>query len=63
MIIKGIVSAINLEDKTASVILPEYNVVTRPIKAYHEDIFTSLKVDDFVLVVVFNDDFDDCVIL
>lgn len=63
MIIKGIVSAINLEDKTASVILPEYNVVTRPIKAYHEDIFTALKVDDFVLVVVFNDDFNDCMIL
>lgn len=63
MIVKGIVSAINADDKTASIILPEYDVVTRPIKAYREDIFTTLKVDDFVLVVIFNDDFNDCMIL
>lgn len=63
MIVKGIVSAINIDDKAASIILPEYGVVTRPIKAYREDIFTTLKVDDFVLVVIFNNDFNDCIIL
>ena len=64
MIVKGIVSAINTEAKTISVILPEYNgAVTRPIKAYREEIFDNLKVDDFVLVVVFNDDFNDCMVL
>ena len=64
MIVKGIISAINLEDKTASVILPEYNnIVTRPIKAYRENAIDSLKANDFVLVVVFNNDFNDCLIL
>lgn len=63
MIVKGIVSAIYNDDKTLSVILPEYNVVTRPIKVYQEDIIDTLKVDDFVLVVVFNDDFNDCMVL
>lgn len=63
MIIKGIVSAIYNEDKTVSVILPEYGVVTRPIKVYQDNSFASLKVDDFVLVVVFNNDFNDCLII
>lgn len=64
MIVKGIVSAININDRTISVILPEYNnVVTRPIKAYRDDIFSTLKVNDFVLVVIFNDDFNDCMVL
>lgn len=63
MIVKGIVSAINTEDETISVILPEYGIVTRPIKAYRKDILATLKVDDFVLVVVFNNDFNDCMIL
>lgn len=63
MIIKGIVSAINNDDKTASIILPEYGVVTRPIKAYPEDAVLTLNVDDFVLIAVFNNDFNDCMIL
>ncbi len=64
MIVKGIVSSIDNDTKTVSVILPEYNnVVTRPIKAYREGILESLKVDDFVLVVIFNQDFNDCIIL
>lgn len=64
MIVKGIVSAINSNTKTISVILPEYNnVVTRPIMLYEADSFDSLRVNDFVLVVVFNDDFNDCIVL
>lgn len=63
MIVKGIVSAINNDDKTISVILPEYGVVTRPLKVYQDNSFESLKVDDFVLVIVFNNDFNDCLIL
>ena len=64
MIVKGIVSAINTDAKTISVILPEYNnVVTRPIKAYREEIFSTLKVNDLVLVAIFNDDFNDCMVL
>lgn len=64
MIVKGIVSAINADAKLLSVILPEYNnIVTRPIKAYRDDIFGTLKVNDFVLVVVFNEDFNDCMVL
>lgn len=64
MIVKGLVSAIDAEAKTISVILPEYNnAVTRPIKAYREEIFNSLKINDFVLVIVFNNDFNDCMVL
>lgn len=63
MIVKGIVSSIDIENKTASVILPEYNnVVTRPINSYRGDI-GELKVNDFVLLIVFNNDFNDCMIL
>lgn len=64
MIVKGIVSAIDTEAKAISVILPEYNnVVTRPIKVYQDNFFDSLKVNDFVLVAVFNNDFNDCIVI
>ena len=64
MIVKGIVSSINRDARTICVILPEYNnIVTRPIKAYNELIFNDLNVNDFVLVVVFNNDFNDCMVL
>lgn len=64
MIVKGIVSAIDTEANAVSVILPEYdNVVTRPIKAYRDGDVSTLAVNDFVLVVVFNDDFNDCMVL
>lgn len=62
MIVKGIVSAINIDDKKVSVILPEYGIVTRPIPVYGGGVST-LSVDDFVVVLVFNDDFNDCMIL
>lgn len=64
MLVKGVVSAIDLEAKTIAVILPEYdNIVTRPLKAYGEDIVSTLKVNDLVLVAVFNNDFNDCMII
>ena len=59
MIVKGIVSAIDVKTNSLTVILPEYgNIVTKPIKAYGG--LGTLKVNDFVLVVVFNNDFNDC---
>lgn len=62
MIVKGIVSAIDTEAKSIAVILPEYgNIVTKPFKTYRW--VDTLKVNDFVLVVVFNNDFNDCIIL
>lgn len=64
MIVKGIVSAKDAEAKTVDVILPEYeDIVTRPFKCYREGIFDTLKVNDFVLVVVFNNDLNDCMII
>lgn len=64
MIVKGIVSAIDAENKTVDVILPEYDsVVIRLIKLYREEILDTLKVNDFVLVAVFNNNFNDCIIL
>ena len=64
MIVKGIVSAIDRAVKRLTVILPEYDdVVTRPIKTYPERGINSLKVNDFVLVVVFNNDFNDCLVI
>ena len=64
MIVKGIVSAIDTEAETLSVILPEYgDIVTRPIKAYPPDRIHALGVNDIVLVVVFNNDFNDLMVL
>lgn len=63
MIVKGIVSAIDAEAKTVSVILPEYNnTVTRPIKSYPEEAVGLLSVNDLVLVIIFNNDFNDCIV-
>lgn len=64
MIVKGIVSAIDTDAKTVDVILPEYeNVVTRPFKCYRENVLDTLKVNDLVLLAVFNNDLNDCMIL
>ena len=64
MLVKGIVSSIDTDANTIDVILPEYNnVVVRPLKIYREEIINTLKVNDFVVVAVFNDDFNDCIIL
>lgn len=114
MLIKGIVSSIDMETKKVTVILPEYgNVVTKPISVYpnankwqfvtidannalviegalsakidgnnvlvvegfataeidEKDVlvvtspFPTMKVNDFVIVVAFNNDLSDCMIL
>lgn len=64
MIVKGIVSSIDTEAKTVSVILPEYgDIVTKPIKVYGMNTVRHLHINEFVLVVVFNNDFNDCMIL
>lgn len=64
MIAKGIVSAIILETRTVDVILPEYSNVVVKASVYREDErFLNLAVNDFVVVAVFNDDFNDCIIL
>lgn len=63
MIIKGIVSAIHTDINRVEVILPEYNgIVTEALRVYGGSL-ESLKVNDFVLVVVFNDDFNDAMVL
>lgn len=60
MIVKGIVSAVNSEAQTIDVILPEYGgIVTKPIKVYGKSDVSSLNINDFVLVVFFNDNFSD----
>lgn len=63
MIVKGIVSAI--KDGKASVILPEYNSVTTGFMPIYNRASNSgsLRVNDFVLVNFFNDDFNDGVIV
>lgn len=64
MIIKGIVSSIDAESKKISVILPEHgNVATGPVRVYQEESINNLSVNDFVLVVVFNDDFNDLMVI
>lgn len=62
MIIKGIVSAIKGEK--VEVILPEYdNAVTRALPVYGGLKSGELNVSDFVLVMPFNDDFNDAIVL
>lgn len=64
MIVKGIISSINETEKTAEVILPEYeNAVTKPLRFYHENDLENISVGDFVLVAVLNNDFNDCLII
>lgn len=64
MLVKGIVSAIYPEEKRLSVILPEYdNMTTKPLKIYGSVDVTKFSVNDFVIVVVFNSDFNDGMIL
>ena len=65
MIVKGIISAVYAEEEKLSVILPEYdNMVTAPLKIYGSNPdMESYKVNDFVMVVMFNDDFNDGLVL
>lgn len=62
MLVKGIISAIN-GDK-AAVILPEYgSVTTGYLPIYAKTGIDELKVNDFVLVNFFNDDFNDGIVI
>ena len=64
MILKGLISSLNTADKTAEVILPEYDdAVTKPLRFYHEADFEGKAIGDFVLIAVLNNDFNDCIII
>lgn len=64
MIVKGIVSAIYEEEKRLSVILPEYdNMTTQPLQIYGEPNMSDYSINEFVVVLVFNGDFNDMMIL
>lgn len=64
MIAKGIISAIYEDEKKLSVILPEYdNMTTQPLQIYGEPIMSNYAVNEFVVVLVFNNDFTDAMVL
>lgn len=64
MIVKGIVSAIYAEEKKLSVILPEHdNITTNPLPIYGNPDMDDYAVNDFVMVVAFNNDFTDGMVL
>lgn len=60
--VKGQISSINSANNTAEVILLEYdNAVTAPVPFYHS--YLSYTVGQFVVLAVFNNDFNDAMIL
>lgn len=64
MIAKGIISAIYKDEKKLSVILPEYdNMTTQPLLIYGNAVMSDYSVNDFVTVLVFNNDFTDAMVL
>ena len=64
MIAKGIISAIYKSDKKLSVILPEYdNMTTAPLAIYGDANMSDYAINDFVVVLVFNNDFNDLMVL
>ena len=67
-LVKGIVSSINTENGTVEATLPEHNnEVTPPLKVLRiygvSDILSKMKINDTILVVVFNNDFTDGYVL
>ena len=64
MLIKGIVSAIYTEEKKLSVILPEHdNITTNPLPIYGTANMEDYKIDDFVVVIAFNGNVNDSIVL
>lgn len=64
MLVKGKISAIYAEEKKLSVILPEYNnLTTNPLKVYGNSDMNNFAVNDFVVVAVFNNDFNDAIVV
>ncbi len=64
MLIKGIISSINVADNTAELILPEYdNVVTSKTPFYQKNKAQTVSIGEFMIIAVFNDDFTDMIII
>ncbi len=64
MLVKGKISSINASANTAEVILLEYdNAVTVPVPFYKQGEALNCSVGQFVVLAVFNDDFNDSVIV
>ena len=63
MIVKGIVSSYDEVNNKAEVYLPEYDIVTKPLSIYVNYQSGNVTVGKNVLVVVFNNDFNDCLII
>ena len=65
MIMKGIVSAVYPDENRVAVILPEKdNVVTFPLEIYGgTKTAGEYEINEFVLVVAFNGDFSDAIML
>ncbi len=64
MLAKAKISSINITANTAELILLEYdNAVTAPIPFYKPGAATSASIGEFVVLAVFNDDFNDSVIM
>lgn len=62
MVIKGNISSINAATNQAEVILLEYDdAVTAPLPLYRS--YTNYQIGQPVVVVVFNGDFNDAVVL
>ena len=62
MIVKGKISSINASTNQAEVILLEYEfAVTAPLPLYRS--YTSYQIGQPVVVVVFNGDFNDAIVL
>ncbi len=64
MLIKGIISSVNIADNTAELILPEYdNVVTNKTPFYQKNSAQTVSIGECVIIAIFNDDFTDMIII
>lgn len=64
MLVKGRISSVNTSANTAEVILLEFdNVITAEIPFYNAGAAIGIVIGQFVVLAVFNNDFNDAVIL
>ena len=62
MIVKAKISSINDGANTAEVILLEYdNIITAPVPFLHS--YSLYSIGQFVVLAIFNNDFNDAIIL
>jgi hypothetical protein len=62
MLVKGKISTIDPDANSAEVILLEYdNAITAPVPFYNSHL--SYSIGQFVVLAVFNDDFNDSIIM